>query len=1020
LNTDRDNGSPGEHLSGPESPAGKTDAPGLRCVRFYEGLVEATWLSAIVITALFFNHLTYRSFEPDKAELLRFLALIAALAWGLRRLSASPIRRMPRHDSLIRAGDGGRWLRRLFRVPLLLPVLLLWLSMLLSTVLSVDWRVSLLGSYPRSQGLYTASAYLVIFLAVLALMRSRQQFDRLVTTLILTSIPVAVLGLMQHQGIDPIPWSDPRGTPVVSTMGNTIFVAAWLIMLAPLLLHRLSRALEVARQGLPNLAKLFASGFAVGLIGMLSVAWPRSLATAVADSLAGLVLLLSYAWAFRVRLLPWLQAWAYLVVLAAVIACILLTERRGPFLGLLAGVFLFFLLHLSIVGRWRAVLGMVGAAVLVLVSLISVPAVAPSLIEGTPFERLTRVLDTVGSAGVRLNVWQSVLDLSFSDPLRSIVGYGPDTLHLVVAPFSVPEIASGREGMADRAHSHTLDVLAGNGLLGVSAYAVFVIGLTMLGLRSAGLLCGAQGRRRFLISGALGILVFAGVVRWLDDAWRLLAIGLPAVLLFATVTAILAKASRKLRHERPMATGSSNSERQRWSATLFAALVAHLVEVHVGIATAATQTVFWIMTALLVAVTYRSARLNREGSAQQGSLLSMTLVVGLIIATLAFNFPLRHFAATHSASILWLFGLVAVLTGAIVLSDIWNTSAVVKPRSTRKVELGIYLSSVVLMFSVVGFAFSLSASQELPLMAPFWAFLAIGGALFVALAFSLASGLTIDSAIAERRWVPLIGAVLLVVVAALVMPLQQRPLHADALFKRGLMGHHRYGRYEEATHWFRRALALAPRQDHYHLHLGLALAAQAKRQGDAVSRDRLYGESMADIEEALRLRPRHPVYPEHLAHIHLEWGRASDDPDASTQRLRQAVEAFEQARVRNPHRPALWTNSGYAHTALGEHASASEKYRQAISLDGESPAARIALARSLQRQGLLDAAWRAYEQVIARQPDAGAAYVELIRLHLQRADCANAKAVLSTASTVLPDGLAIQEVAQDVDELCSR
>lgn len=52
-----------------------------RLSRLADGLMEACELAGLVLTPLFFNVYSSRIFEPDKAALLRPLALILSAAW---------------------------------------------------------------------------------------------------------------------------------------------------------------------------------------------------------------------------------------------------------------------------------------------------------------------------------------------------------------------------------------------------------------------------------------------------------------------------------------------------------------------------------------------------------------------------------------------------------------------------------------------------------------------------------------------------------------------------------------------------------------------------------------------------------------------------------------------------------------------------------------------------------------------------------------------------------------------------
>ena len=93
------------------------------------------------------------------------------------------------------------------------------------------------------QGTYSTFSYIVIFFMLLSTLRRREQLDRLLNTIILTSLPIAIYGILQHYGRDPLPWGgDVTKIRVASNMGNAIFVAAYLIMAFFLTLERLARS----------------------------------------------------------------------------------------------------------------------------------------------------------------------------------------------------------------------------------------------------------------------------------------------------------------------------------------------------------------------------------------------------------------------------------------------------------------------------------------------------------------------------------------------------------------------------------------------------------------------------------------------------------------------------------------------------------------------------------------------------------------------------------------------------------
>ena len=203
--------------------------------RFCEQVIEAGWLAAVIIVPLFFNIYSQRVFEPDKLSLLRSIALVMSGAWIVRSVEDWRLRRaegldQPKRPSL--------W-QRVRHTPLVLPTLLLVAVYLISTATSVVPGVSFWGSYQRLQGTCTTLSYLVVFFLILDGLRTKKQLNRLTTIAILVSFPIALYGLVQHFGLDPLPWGGNVTFRVASNMGNAIFVAAYLILVVPLTLSRL-------------------------------------------------------------------------------------------------------------------------------------------------------------------------------------------------------------------------------------------------------------------------------------------------------------------------------------------------------------------------------------------------------------------------------------------------------------------------------------------------------------------------------------------------------------------------------------------------------------------------------------------------------------------------------------------------------------------------------------------------------------------------------------------------------------
>src|SRR4051794_9683147 len=210
--------------------------------------IEWGWLAAAVFIPLFFNVYSSRVFEPDKIALLRSLVLLMTVAW-LIKLVEGGYRAASDSTATTRTGKVGaaargvvdtgtpRWLGFL-RIPMIVPILTYALVYLVSSILTMTPDATWWGSYQRLQGTYSQYSYIMLGILVIANMRSRVQLERLVSFMILTSAPVALYGLLQANRLDPLPWAGDTATRVASSMGNAIFVAAWLIMAVPYTLYR--------------------------------------------------------------------------------------------------------------------------------------------------------------------------------------------------------------------------------------------------------------------------------------------------------------------------------------------------------------------------------------------------------------------------------------------------------------------------------------------------------------------------------------------------------------------------------------------------------------------------------------------------------------------------------------------------------------------------------------------------------------------------------------------------------------
>jgi hypothetical protein len=270
---------------------------------------------------------------------------------------------------------------------------------------------------------------------------------------------------------------------------------------------------------------------------------------------------------------------------------------------------------------------MSGAAVAVAVFLVLFNTAGSPLMERlreTPYVgRLGRVLETEGGTGkVRVLIWEGVIDMiDWHDPLeypgqdggpdrlnavRPIIGYGPESMYVGYNRFYPPDLAhyEKRNASPDRSHNETFDSLVISGAVGFVIYMLVFTSVFYWGLKWLGLIW-----KRWQTFTFLGLWILGGVVGAIGTwAWRgplYVGVGIPGgVILGLAAYVFISVVTATFKPETRQVLGGRYT---LWILALVAAIVAHFIEIHFGIAIAATRTYFWTMTAMLVVIGTRLA-----------------------------------------------------------------------------------------------------------------------------------------------------------------------------------------------------------------------------------------------------------------------------------------------------------------------------------------------------------------------------------------------------------------------------
>ncbi|MEK6225069.1 MAG: O-antigen ligase family protein [Chloroflexota bacterium] len=308
------------------------------------------------------------------------------------------------------------------------PVLAFLLANVVATLFAANTVFALYGAHARMLGLGTIVDCVVLYFAIVFLVRTRAEAIAVIASVLAGSAVVLLYELVQFVGKDPGVWNvDPSVRPF-STLGQTTTLAEYLTVLAT----------GTAALGLFE-AKL--------------------------------------RLALRVGLL---------VLSVLLVAGMLVTQTRSALLGVVAGalvlIALTWIAHPSRRARVMSLAGAVGATAVIALVLVATPLGArvlgtvevPDVVAGDDASgpRLEQ------SADVRLALYRIAFEMVRERPL---FGYGPDNVSSGVPTYRTDnEPDEVQQSLATSAHGWLAQVAATSGILGLAAFvAISIIALVL-------------------------------------------------------------------------------------------------------------------------------------------------------------------------------------------------------------------------------------------------------------------------------------------------------------------------------------------------------------------------------------------------------------------------------------------------------------------------------------------------------------------------------------------------------------
>ncbi|MGC9049107.1 MAG: O-antigen ligase family protein [Patescibacteria group bacterium] len=332
----------------------------------------------------------------------------------------------------------------------LIPGMVFIIILGLSTIFSqVPW-FSFWGSWERRMG-YLAWLHFFAFGSILFLnLKSQKQIQRITITIVITSAIVVTYGFIQLLGLEPFEWSEEAFYThrVYSTIGQPNFLGSWLLLIIPLIFY--------------------------GLIKFKN---------------------------FLVKFLM-------VLLLIAALACFVLTQSRGGWIGFVVAIFFFFTILFWLKNKKKIVL-VILLLVLLGLSLIIYLNFHPLKINPTDHPlviRLKTFSDVKVFGKYRLIHWQAAFDIIKNRPLtRILIGSGMGSQRFNLPKYYRPEFAiyEAPNIYLDYVHNDILDTLLTSGVLGLVSYLGLIIISFYLGFKKI--------RKNifglFLLTGLIGYLI---------------------------------------------------------------------------------------------------------------------------------------------------------------------------------------------------------------------------------------------------------------------------------------------------------------------------------------------------------------------------------------------------------------------------------------------------------------------------------------------------------------------------------
>jgi tetratricopeptide (TPR) repeat protein len=158
-------------------------------------------------------------------------------------------------------------------------------------------------------------------------------------------------------------------------------------------------------------------------------------------------------------------------------------------------------------------------------------------------------------------------------------------------------------------------------------------------------------------------------------------------------------------------------------------------------------------------------------------------------------------------------------------------------------------------------------------------------------------------------------------------------IHADITFKMA-EPFTKSNQWKVATYLYKRALELAPKEDHYYLFLGRSYLEQAKTTESVADQKGLILQAENDLKVAQSINPLNTDHSANLARLYSWWAGRATTSSTRSERAQIASNYYQTAVTLSPNNSTLWDEwAVLSMQVIGKSQEALEKLQHALELD---------------------------------------------------------------------------------------